>query len=39
MSWKLTLSVMAIIPFYTAVTIYYNKRYKPLVVEYQDVLA
>jgi len=30
---------MAIIPFYAAVTILYNKKYKPLVVEYQDVLA
>jgi ABC-type multidrug transport system fused ATPase/permease subunit len=39
MSWKLTLSVMAIIPLYAAVTIFYNKKYKPLVVEYQDVLA
>ena len=31
MSWKLTLSVMTIIPFYMAVTIYYNRNYKPLV--------
>lgn len=39
MSWKLTLSVMMILPFYTAVTIFYSKRYKPLVKEYQDVMA
>lgn len=39
MSWKLTLSVMMIMPFYTAVTIFYSKRYKPLVKEYQDVMA
>lgn len=39
MSWKLTLSVMTILPFYLAVTIYYSKRYKPLVKEYQDVVA
>ena len=39
MSWKLTLSVMLILPFYTAVTIYYSKRFKPLVKEYSDVLA
>jgi len=39
MSWKLTLSVMTILPFYMAVTIFYSKRYKPLVKEYQDVMA
>ena len=39
MSWKLTLSVMMILPFYVAVTIFYSKRYKPLVKEYQDVVA
>jgi len=39
MSWKLTLSVMIIIPFYVAVTVYYSKKYKPLVKEYQDVDA
>jgi ABC-type multidrug transport system fused ATPase/permease subunit len=39
MSWKLTLTVMTILPFYLAVTIYYSKTYKPLVKEYQDVLA
>jgi ABC-type multidrug transport system fused ATPase/permease subunit len=31
MSWKLTLSVMTILPFFVAVTIYYSKRFKPLV--------
>ena len=39
MSWKLTLAMMAILPFYIAVTIYYNRVYKPLNVEYQDVIA
>lgn len=39
MSWKLSLSVMIILPFYVAVTVYYSKRFKPLVREYADVTA
>ncbi len=39
MSWKLTLAMMAILPFYIAVTIYYNRVYKPLNVQYQDIVA
>lgn len=39
MSWKLTLAVMTILPFFLAVTIYYTKRFKPLVKQYQDVVA
>ena len=39
MSWKLSLSVMIILPFYIAITIYYSKRFKPLVKEYSDVTA
>ncbi len=31
MSWKLSLSVMTILPFYVAVTVYYSKKFKPLV--------
>ena len=31
MSWKLTLSVMSILPFFIAVTVYYSKTFKPLV--------
>ena len=31
MSWKLTLSVMTILPMYAAITIYYSKKFKPLV--------
>jgi ABC-type multidrug transport system fused ATPase/permease subunit len=39
MSWKLSLSVMIILPFFVANTLYYSKRYKPLVKEYSDVNA
>ncbi len=39
MSWKLSLAVMTIIPFYVVVTTYYSKRSKPLIRRYQDVVA
>lgn len=39
MSWKLSLAVMTIIPFYVIVTTYYSKRSKPLIRRYQDVAA
>ncbi len=39
MSWKLTLSVMTILPFFIGITVYYSKKFKPLVKEYQDVVA
>lgn len=31
MSWKLSLSIMTILPLYVAVTVYYSKKHVPLV--------
>jgi len=36
---KLTLLVLLIVPFYLAITMFYSKRNKVLVREYQDVQA
>ena len=39
MSWRLTLTVLTVLPLFTIVTMYYNKRIKPLIKQYQDVMA